>query len=116
MDFKPFDPPPSDHHQFNTGLSSELGTTPKQLIEGMNAYLKHVFEVLKGETNHVIEHADDTARDRIEDLAEHVTALEMKLEQLLSAFKAVVKQPQETAAPVQSSGDPLQDAITAAAG
>lgn len=111
MDFQPFQPPPSQHHPLNTGLSSENGTNAFEFVTGVNAYLKHIFEVLKGDTNHVVEHADDEARELLNHLADHVTALEMKVDQLLSAFKTVATPPVNPMPSPAVGGDPLQDLL-----
>lgn len=42
MDFKKFDPPPTESHALNTGLSAERGVTAKSFVEGVNAHFEHV--------------------------------------------------------------------------
>ena len=46
--FKPINPPPSDHHGFAMGLSTEFGDTAKNAMEKVNAGFAHVYGVLKG--------------------------------------------------------------------
>lgn len=82
MDYDPLPAPQSDHHQLNTGLSTELGASAKQLIEHINAHFKNLYQVVRGEVAHVVETIDDEARKAVLDLSEHVTALEKKNEAL----------------------------------
>jgi hypothetical protein len=102
MDYQPLQAPPSDHHQLNAGLSSELGATAKQLIEHVNAHFQHLYQVLKGEVAHVTEVADDDARAAVLSLSEHVTALEQKLE-AAQAEIAALKANKVTAVPQTDS-------------
>lgn len=44
--FQPINPPPSDHHNFSTGHSTEYGDNPKTVAEKVNAGFKHVYDVL----------------------------------------------------------------------
>ena len=46
MKIVPFDPPQSDHHMLNTGLSTEGGVTAKGLVDGLNVYLAQLFAEL----------------------------------------------------------------------
>jgi len=47
MDFVPFQPPQSEHHMLNTGLSTEGGVTAKGLVDGLNSYIGHLFDRIK---------------------------------------------------------------------
>lgn len=116
MDYQPLQAPPSDHHQLNAGLSSELGATAKQLIEHVNEHFQHIYQVLKGEVAHVTEVADDDARAAVLSLSEHVTALEQKLETAqaeIAALKAnkVTAVPQTDGANQSNQSNPALQAL-----
>lgn len=46
--FQPINPPPSDHHQFSTGHSTENGDNARTVASKINAGFKHVYETLRG--------------------------------------------------------------------
>jgi hypothetical protein len=116
MEFVPFQAPSSDHHQLNTGLSSELGVTAKQFVEGVNAHFLHIYQVLKGEVAHTVETVDDAAHAKIDALAEHVTALEQKMDELLGALNSFSKLQAPALPPVspQTTATGASDALQAA--
>lgn len=51
--FVPINPPPSDHHGLNVGLSTELGDSAKTAFEKINAGFEHVYSLLTGMPNAV---------------------------------------------------------------
>lgn len=46
--FNPITPPPTEHHNFASGLSTEFGDNAKTVAEKINAGFKHVYGVLSG--------------------------------------------------------------------
>lgn len=103
MDFVPFDPPPSEHHPLNTGLSTENGTTAKGLIEGINAYLAHLFSKIEGAGANVIADAKQAGPDIVKliaHLSDRITVLENDLWYASSKPQAPIEpqppQPDET--------------------
>ncbi len=46
--FVPLAPPPTDGHQLNTGLSTELGDSAKTAFQKINAGFEHVYSLLTG--------------------------------------------------------------------
>lgn len=46
--FTPINVPPTEHHQFSTGHSTENGDNAKTVGEKVNAGFKHVYDVLRG--------------------------------------------------------------------
>lgn len=70
MDFKPFDPPPTDHHPLATGHTTEGGVSAKGFVEGVNEAFQHLFGTIGGKKS------DDA--DRIAELEEAVAALQKR--------------------------------------
>lgn len=89
MDFTPFKAPPSDHHPMNTGLSTENGVTAKGLIEGINAHLTNIYQVMKGEVAHIVDTVDEEARSHVTQLENAVTALQQQVEALVTSHASV---------------------------
>lgn len=46
--FNPISPPPTEHHNFASGFSTEFGDNAKTVAEKINAGFKHVYGVLSG--------------------------------------------------------------------
>jgi hypothetical protein len=109
VEFIPFKAPDSDHDPFHTGLSAEKGVTPKGLVDGVNAYFTHIFQVMKGDIKHAVEVVDDDARTALLSLAEHVTTLEKKMETMTAAFAALAPQPAPGGAPAVASSQEGED-------
>jgi septal ring factor EnvC (AmiA/AmiB activator) len=82
MDFKPFEPPPTDHHQLAMGHSSEHGVTAKALVEGVNIYFRHLFSLADGKK------ADDA--DRIAELEEGLATAQRRNDELDAHVKGLL--------------------------
>lgn len=80
MDFIPFQAPQSDHHPLNTGLSTENGVTAKGLIDGVNAYFKHLFGLVEDKVGSIAEAVDKEARDAVIELESQVAALQARID------------------------------------
>lgn len=108
MKFTPFQAPSSDHHVFNTGLGTELGVTPKQLVDGINAYFTHLFQVIEGDVAHTVEITDDAAHTRIKELEDALTAMQQHMEVMHTIVSGIT-----TAAPTppQTDGQGAQVAM-----
>jgi hypothetical protein len=73
--FKPINLPPSEHHQFATGHSTEFGDNARAVGEKINAGFKHVYGLL-AKAGHKIEDAADEEKVA---LVARVTELEAEL-------------------------------------
>lgn len=82
MDFKPFDPPPTDHHPLATGHTTEGGVSAKGFVEGVNEAFQHLFGIIGGKKS------DDS--DRIGELEEAVAALQKRNDELDASMKALL--------------------------
>lgn len=78
MEFKPFVAPESHYAPLNNGIGEAAGVSPKGLVEGINAYFKHLFAVLSEEAKAI----DDEARKRITELEDIIADLQMRLDNI----------------------------------
>jgi len=121
MDFKPFDAPPSDYHSLNSGLSTEGGVTAKGLIEGLNAYLAHLFAAVEGKAAPMIKAAKQDIKSVEPDLvalfaahSDRISAIEhglAEMKQMLDAFFDAAQSMHQAsltpATPPAESSDPV---------
>lgn len=87
--FIPITPPPSDHHGFALGLSTEFGDNAKTVAEKVNAGFKHVYGMLKGmgasladEVEYVAKSEFDAACHEIEELRAELANVKMMVQGL----------------------------------
>lgn len=85
--FKDINPPPSDHHGFALGLSTEFGDSAKIVAEKVNAGFAHVYGVLKGlgatladEVEYVAKTEFDAACHEIEELRAELNNVKMMVQ------------------------------------
>lgn len=108
MDFKPFSPPPSDHHNLSTGLSTEGGVTAKGFVEGVNEAFQHLFGIIGGKKS------DDA--DRITELEEAVTAIQKRNGELEEHMTALLGSFDKFLAAQAPKPDPVAASVQGAAG
>lgn len=82
MDFKPFNPPRTDHHGLATGQSTEGGVTAKGFVEGVNDYFEHLFGMIGGKKS------DDA--DRIAELEEALATVQKRNDELDAHVKGLL--------------------------
>jgi len=68
--FDPINLPPSEHHSFSTGHSTEFGDSAKTVGEKINAGFKHVYSVLAGMGASLADEIEYVAKSEF-DLAVH---------------------------------------------
>jgi hypothetical protein len=124
VEFKPFEPPPTDYHGLNTGIG-DGGVTAKGFVEGVNKFFEHLFGAVKGEIAPFAEDAQQWITNRFTSLGQH-EALEKRVQDLEAFVQSVIHPPAKTEPPAPPAppqpdhppetvvADPAKDAIVAA--
>ena len=77
--FKPITPPPTEHHNFTPGHSSEFGDSPKTVAEKINAGFAHVYATLKGLGASLADEVEYVAKSDFDDLAHELAETKAEL-------------------------------------
>lgn len=109
--FAPIVPPPSDHHPLNTGLGTEMGDTPKSMIDKINSGFENVMSMLeslgaKGVTKVETSVSADASK-AVEDLRDWIAKTFVSI----TDHQAVAKQASDAAAAAQAATAAVANAV-----